>query len=169
MSKNVLCLMEHNIKTKSKPSLIFFLEVGLCGKLNVNFHSVVMKDTTCTVRLLAKFEFPVRASNKTRLNYSYNKRLLNLNWLWRTHPAMAWPVRQSPKALAISGRDKGLLMQPSICDLRIYTPESWDLGYKYLGYYCSAISKSTSPPVAVYFSVKLCRPISVIIWWFIVY
>ena len=28
------------------------------------------------------------------------------------------------------------------------------------------ISKSMSPPVAAYFSVKLCRPISVIIWWF---
>ena len=31
------------------------------------------------------------------------------------------------------------------------------------------ISKSTSSPIAVYFNVKLGRPISVIIWWFIVY
>ena len=31
------------------------------------------------------------------------------------------------------------------------------------------ISKSTFLPIAVYFSVKLCRLISVTIWWFIVY
>ena len=38
-------------------------------------------------------------------------------------------------------------------------PSRWFLG----------ISKSTSPPITVYFSVNLCRPIWVIIWWFIVY
>ena len=46
-----------------------FLEVRLCGKLCVDFYSVAMKDTLRTIRLLAKFELPTRASNKTRLTY----------------------------------------------------------------------------------------------------
>ena len=37
-----------------------FLGICLCGKLCVNFHSVAVKDTSCTIRLLAKFEFPAR-------------------------------------------------------------------------------------------------------------
>ena len=37
------------------------LEVCLCDKLCVNFHSVALKDTSCMIRLLAKFEFPARA------------------------------------------------------------------------------------------------------------
>ena len=44
------------------------LEVRLSGKLYVNFHSVTVKDKSCTIRLLAKFALPARASNKTRLN-----------------------------------------------------------------------------------------------------
>ena len=38
------------------------LEVGLCGKLCVKFHFVPVKDTSCTIRLLVKFELPTRAS-----------------------------------------------------------------------------------------------------------
>ena len=46
-----------------------FLDIFcLCGKSCVDFHSVVVKNTVCTIRLLAKFEFPNRASNKIRLN-----------------------------------------------------------------------------------------------------
>ena len=44
------------------------LEVRLCGKLCVNFHYVAVKDKSYSTRLLAKFEFPARASNKCRLN-----------------------------------------------------------------------------------------------------
>ena len=44
------------------------LEVRLCGKLCVNFHSVAVKDTSCTIRSLTKFELPARASNTIRLN-----------------------------------------------------------------------------------------------------
>ena len=40
-------------------------EAHLCGKSCVNFHSVTVK---CSVRLLAKFEFSIRASNKLRFN-----------------------------------------------------------------------------------------------------
>ena len=46
-----------------------FLEVRRSGKLCVNFHSVAMKDKSYSIRLLAKFEFPARALNKTRFNY----------------------------------------------------------------------------------------------------
>ena len=47
---------------------IDFSEVHQCVKLRVNFHPVAVRDdTSCTIRLLAKFEFPARASNKTRL------------------------------------------------------------------------------------------------------
>ena len=45
-----------------------FLEVHLCGKLRVNFHCFAVRDTLCTVKRLAKFDLPARASNKTRLN-----------------------------------------------------------------------------------------------------
>ena len=41
-----------------------FREVCLCGKLCVNFHSVAVKDTSFTIRLLTKFELLVHASNK---------------------------------------------------------------------------------------------------------
>ena len=41
-----------------KESLIFLKFVA---------SSVTLKDTSCTIRLLAKFEFLARASNKTRL------------------------------------------------------------------------------------------------------
>ena len=34
----------------------------------VNFHSVVVKDKSCTFRLLAKFDIPAGALNKTCLN-----------------------------------------------------------------------------------------------------
>ena len=44
------------------------LGIRLCGKLCVNFHSVAVTDTSYTIRLLAKFEFPVRTSNKTCVN-----------------------------------------------------------------------------------------------------
>ena len=44
-----------------------FLEVRLCGQLFVNFYSIAVKDTSCAIRLLTKFELPARASNKTRL------------------------------------------------------------------------------------------------------
>ena len=37
------------------------------------FHSVAAKDTSCTIRLLAKFELPARASNKIRLYPSSEK------------------------------------------------------------------------------------------------
>ena len=47
-----------------------FSEVCLCGKLCVKLHSVAVKDMSCTIRLLAKFELSARASNKTRLKYS---------------------------------------------------------------------------------------------------
>ena len=47
---------------------VLFLEVRLNDKYRVNFHSVAMKDKPCTVRLLAKFEFPAPATNKTGLN-----------------------------------------------------------------------------------------------------
>ena len=43
-----------------------FLEVRLYGKLCVNVHFVVMKNTSCTIRLLAKLAFLARASNQTR-------------------------------------------------------------------------------------------------------
>ena len=49
-----------------------FLEVRLSGKLCVNFHSVVVKDKSKTIRRLARFEFPARASNKTRLELFIN-------------------------------------------------------------------------------------------------
>ena len=45
-----------------------FSNVRTCGKLCVNFYSVVIKDTSCTIRLLAKAEVPARASNKTGHN-----------------------------------------------------------------------------------------------------
>ena len=45
-----------------------FLKVGLCGKLRVNFHFIVVKDT-CTFRLFAVFEVLALASNETRLNF----------------------------------------------------------------------------------------------------
>ena len=32
-----------------------------------NFYSVAVNDKSCAIRLLAKFEFPTQASNKTRL------------------------------------------------------------------------------------------------------
>ena len=35
----------------------------------MDFHSVAVKDNSCTIRLLAKFEFPARASNKTRFYF----------------------------------------------------------------------------------------------------
>ena len=35
-----------------------FSEIRLCGTLCVNIHSVVVKDTSRTIRLLAKFEPP---------------------------------------------------------------------------------------------------------------
>ena len=38
-------------------------EVRLCGKMFANFHSVAVKHTLCTIRLLAKFELPARASH----------------------------------------------------------------------------------------------------------
>ena len=38
------------------------LEVRLCDTLCVNFHSAAVKDTSCTIKLLAKFELPTRAS-----------------------------------------------------------------------------------------------------------
>ena len=36
-------------------------------KLYVNFHCVAVKDTSCTIRLLAKSQLPPRASNDTCL------------------------------------------------------------------------------------------------------
>ena len=45
-----------------------FLEVRLSAKLFVNFHSVAVKDKSCTIRHVAAFEFPAQTSNKTRLN-----------------------------------------------------------------------------------------------------
>ena len=44
---------------------VCFLEVRLCHKLYMNFHSVAMECKWSNVRLLAKFEFPAQASNKT--------------------------------------------------------------------------------------------------------
>ena len=38
-----------------------FLKVHLCGKLCVDFDSVTVKDTSRTIRLLAKFELTARA------------------------------------------------------------------------------------------------------------
>ena len=35
----------------------------------MSFHSVAVKDTSCTIRVLVKFEFSARASNKSRLMY----------------------------------------------------------------------------------------------------
>ena len=52
-----------------------FFDIRLYGKLCVNFHYVTVKDTSCTIRLLAKFELLSQASNKTRLNTFFaNKR-----------------------------------------------------------------------------------------------
>ena len=48
-----------------------FSGIRLSGKLCANFHSVGVKDTSCTVRRLAKFQLPALASNKTRLNALY--------------------------------------------------------------------------------------------------
>ena len=45
-----------------------FSEVGLCDKFTVGFYSVATKDTSCSIRIVPKFEPPARASNKTRLN-----------------------------------------------------------------------------------------------------
>ena len=42
-------------------------KVGLLE--NSPFHSAAVKDTLCTIRLLAKFELPTRASDKTVPNY----------------------------------------------------------------------------------------------------
>ena len=36
----------------------------------MNFHSVAERDLWCTIRLVAEFELPARASNKTRLKTS---------------------------------------------------------------------------------------------------
>ena len=44
-----------------------FSEVGLYGKLYVNFHKVTVKDTTCTIRLLAKLDLPARATDRPRV------------------------------------------------------------------------------------------------------
>ena len=41
--------------------------------------------------------------------------------------------------------------------------------FSFLSRWFLRISKSMSTPIPVYFSVKLCQPISVTIWWFIVY
>ena len=46
-----------------------FLENHPCGRLCVNFRSVPVKDKPCSIRLLAKFEFPARTSNKTCFNH----------------------------------------------------------------------------------------------------
>ena len=51
-----------------KKSLIFESSPKWQVVCAVNFHSVAVKDISCTIRLLAKFEFPNRASNKIRLN-----------------------------------------------------------------------------------------------------
>ena len=64
------------------PKKFDFSHVRLRSNLRVDFHSVAVKDTSCTVRLLGKFELPARASNKICLttnstlfgcgsNYSY--------------------------------------------------------------------------------------------------
>ena len=47
---------------------VIFLEVPLCGKLCVNFHSVVVKDKLYSIRLLARFICPAQALKKTCLN-----------------------------------------------------------------------------------------------------
>ena len=47
-----------------------FLEVRLCGKLCVNFYSVAMKNTLCTIRLLAKFDLPTTVCQKPS-NFSF--------------------------------------------------------------------------------------------------
>ena len=52
-----------------------FSEFCFFGKLCVNFHCVARieaEDTPCTIRLLAKFELPTRAANKTRLKQFTN-------------------------------------------------------------------------------------------------
>ena len=60
------------------------LEVRLCGKL-----CVAVKDTSCTIRLLAKFEYPARASDKTRLNQvnhvKYLIILIDSTLSWKPH------------------------------------------------------------------------------------
>ena len=38
------------------------------GKLCMNFHSIPVKDTSSSIRLLAKVDLPARASNETRLH-----------------------------------------------------------------------------------------------------
>ena len=43
------------------------------NSLIFHIHSVAVKDTSCTIRLLAKFELPARTSNKSCHNL-YNSR-----------------------------------------------------------------------------------------------
>ena len=43
------------------------LEVHLNGKLCLNLYSVAAQDTSCTIRLLAKFEFPAQVLIKLAL------------------------------------------------------------------------------------------------------
>ena len=56
-----------------------FLEVHLGGKLCVKFHNVAMKNTTCAITLLAKFELSARVlSHKSdMLNYGNMMYLLH--------------------------------------------------------------------------------------------
>ena len=44
-----------------------------CGKLCVNFHSFVVKVTSCTIRFLAKFEFPARPFNKSHILFPFRQ------------------------------------------------------------------------------------------------
>ena len=61
-----------------------FLEVHLSDKLCVKFHNVAVKNKSCTVRLLAKFEIPAQPSNKTCLDCLnemwQSTSNLNVNW-----------------------------------------------------------------------------------------
>ena len=50
-----------------KGKMFDFLEVRLYDKMCVNFRSFAVKDTSCAVRLLSKFELP---ANKTCLSLS---------------------------------------------------------------------------------------------------
>ena len=54
----------------------------------------------------------------------------------------------------------------NFCESVEYLPPKWNPP---ITRWFLRISKGTSRPITVYFGVKLCRPISVIIWWFIVY
>ena len=49
--------------TYDKKKGLIFLKICLCGKLCVNFRCVALKDISCTMVLLAKFELPARAND----------------------------------------------------------------------------------------------------------